>query len=906
MNLRNKLSVMVLTVLMLLVVACGGSGQTTEPATPEATHTPLPIGSVAPEATHTPLPTANDTSAALETLTPTPQSPKGTAATLQNVTLAETVHRPADSVQCETYESGQCAELRWQPVTGLRTGVVGALAISPSDPDVVYAGFDSNDMSLWRSDDAGTTWTHVDSTAHVSGIAVSPTDANIVIHSVIEGDVIYSSKWGVESVIPLSRRGTENPRFSAIAYAPRHPNIVYTSASGRREGAGQREGDSAEFFSSFDGGQTWSLAGTCVACGVTYSIQVDPTDPSTVWVGSTTGVRASYDGGSTWTTNLLAGVAGDRSQVLGLAFHPEKPIRLLAATAEDGVYRSNDGGQVWVQSNIGLGTDRIHAVAFAPNNPEVVYLTTHLGIYRSDDGGSTWEPRSNGLGYQFVHAIAIDPRDSDIAYVGTASELHTLHPTHKQQGLHRGEGIYKTLDGGRTWALSDAGIEEDNLVVMTPHPRLPFELWTGATAGRGGFTTTDAGDSWLFSANIAAHYPMVFAYSHSFPTVQYLSSLYVSNELVRSTDNGVTWHSLTTGLQQGVSETSREKGLFDPNKRWHVHTHGLAVAPSDSNIVYAGTISHPTTREQYNLDGAHIFKSSNGGNTFEEVDNGFPTETQTSINAIVIHPTDPNIVYVMTSRFESVKAIGVYKTVNGGQLWQPVNNGLDLETNDLQIDPADPETLYAAARGGVYKSVDGGTSWKLSSNGLLGGEVKDLAIDPVNPLILYAATYNGVFRTKNGGEIWYPVNLDLPIIGSGRVGGFDHDRVLEVDATGKVVYAIIRATDKDRFAGRLLYRAVLGTPDPVIYEFEVNGETINVQSTSHISNLFVDLVDREIRFTVAGPVGTVSRTTVTVPKKVLSELTSAIVDGKDLSVQIAGTSVSFEFPHNGQRQVTIR
>ncbi|MCH2465838.1 MAG: hypothetical protein MK237_08040, partial [Gemmatimonadetes bacterium] len=148
-----------------------------------------------PTATLTPVPMSTSTSVSS---TATPQSPKRAIATLQNVTLAETVHRPADSVQCETYESGQCAELRWQPVTGLRTGVVGALAISPSDPDVVYAGFDSNDMSLWRSDDAGTTWTHVDSTAHVSGIAVSPTDANIVIHSVIEGDVIYSSKWGVE------------------------------------------------------------------------------------------------------------------------------------------------------------------------------------------------------------------------------------------------------------------------------------------------------------------------------------------------------------------------------------------------------------------------------------------------------------------------------------------------------------------------------------------------------------------------------------------------------------------------------------------------------------------------------------------------------------------------------------
>ena len=106
--------------MLLLLVACGGGDEPSDMPTPQSTSTYTPV-------LPTPIPTA----------TTTPQSPKGTAATLQNVTLAETVHRPADSVQCETYESGQCAELRWQPVTGLRTGVVGALAISPSEPDVV-------------------------------------------------------------------------------------------------------------------------------------------------------------------------------------------------------------------------------------------------------------------------------------------------------------------------------------------------------------------------------------------------------------------------------------------------------------------------------------------------------------------------------------------------------------------------------------------------------------------------------------------------------------------------------------------------------------------------------------------------------------------------------------------------
>ena len=143
---------------------------------------------------------------------------------------------------------------------------------------------------------------------------------------------------------------------------------------------------------------------------------------------------------------------------------------------------------------------------------------------------------------------------------------------------------------------------------------------------------------------------------------------------------------------------------YNPNKAWRVHSHGLAVAPSDSNIVYVGTISDSAGREDYSLSGAHIFRSKDGGETFTEVSNGFPTETATSINSIVIHPTNPDIVYLMTSSFESEKGIGIYKTVTGGNEWFSVNNGLDRETNDLQIDPINPEILYAATANGIYKT----------------------------------------------------------------------------------------------------------------------------------------------------------------------------------------------------------
>jgi photosystem II stability/assembly factor-like uncharacterized protein len=819
------------------------------------------------------------------------------------------------SDECSKFTGGECSELQWERVTGLRTGVVGALTIAPSNPDVIYAGFDSNDMSVWRSDDAGATWFHVAESAHVSGVAVKPTDANTVIHGVIEGDLLFSSEGGSESDIALSLRGTNNYRFSAVAYAPNSPEIAYSSSSGRREGSQDRRGDSAEVYLSSDSGQNWTLAGICGGCGVFHTIVVDPSDKNLLYAATVTGVRRSSDGGATWSNNLLTGLTGRGSEVLGIAIKPDSTGHILAATSEHGVFRSDDSGTTWVESNQGLETDMTHKVVYSASDPNVVYLTTHNGVYRSEDGGRNWKHRSDGLLYEFVSAIAVDPRNADVAYVGTASELHLFHTEHEQEGLHRGEGIYKTVDGGLNWFLSDRDIEESNLIVMTPHPKLPFEMWTAASAGRGGFITTSAGGSWLFSASDAAHYPMVFAYSHSFPSIQYLTSLYPNSEFIRSDDGGETWKKLGERLRDGVSQQTRESGLYNPNKAWRVHSHGLAVAPSDSNIVYVGTISDSAGREDYSLSGAHIFRSKDGGETFTEVSNGFPTETATSINSIVIHPTNPDIVYLMTSSFESEKGIGIYKTVTGGNEWFSVNNGLDRETNDIQIDPINPEILYAATANGIYKTVNGGNSWESKSDGLLDGvtgfperrqrEVFDLALNPLNPMVLYAAGYMGVYKSKNGGDSWYLVNRDLPIYSSRAESAFDHDRVIEIDASGKVIYAVVGTREQDRLDTMLLYRAILGTPEPFLYKFSIEGEFVSINSTSHLSNLIVNKETQVLGVTASGPVGTTGNFSIALPEVLLPGPFSVEVDGRSVTADIEGQATNFSFSHTGEDQIIV-
>ena len=156
---------------------------------------------------------------------------------------------------------------------------------------------------------------------------------------------------------------------------------------------------------------------------------------------------------------------------------------------------------------------------------------------------------------------------------------------------------------------------------------------------------------------------------------------------------------------------------------------------------------HDSVYRLFNLNGAHIFRSSDGGQSFTEASVGFPISTQTSINALVVHPNKPEVAYAMTSLHETSTAIGIYKTTNGGNSWSPVNDGLDLLTNDLQIDPVNPEVLYAATESGIYKTTDGAASWRYLSVDESGTPIIDLAIDPINPLTLYAFSPHTLYRT---------------------------------------------------------------------------------------------------------------------------------------------------------------
>ena len=827
-------------------------------------------------------------------------------ASLHRVSLPDATHSIANIDRCETFDNAQCAELRWEQIDGLLAGAITTIQVSPTNPDIIYAGVDSNDMSLWKSENSGTDWELAHIMAHTSDIAISPERSSTILYSVLEEGIFRSTNSGKtwNTVIGSSELDwvrSSGLYFKALAFSSDSPQIAYAVASYER---GPTFGD-AEIFRSDTAGLTWTHNGSCTDCGSVYTVQIQPDQPDTVWVTSDTGVHRSDNSGSTWTGNVITGLAKYKAATIGLAVHPDSPQTLLASTATAGVFRSIDGGQSWNTSSTGLGNLKTHQIEFSLADHMVAYVTTHDGIYRSDDGGQTWIRRDGGLNYTYTNAISIDPRNPDIAYVGTGVELHTAHTDHVNEGIHEGGGLYKTTNGGITWSRIDQEMEESKIVSMATHPYLPFSLWIGGKAGRGAFTTPDAGDTWLHAAWRAAHYPMVFAFSHSFPSVHFLTSSVSLAEVTTSTDGGETWISLASGLGKAVDQSSRAKKLpSETDDFFHVHLHGFAVAPSDPSVLYTGTIYDPSMFEQYSMMGAVIFTSRDGGITWVENSNGFPIETPTALNAFVVHPTDPDTAYAMTSKYESQKAIGIYKTEDGGSSWRAVNSGIDLNTQDLQIDPLSPEILYAATESGVYKTINGAESWNLASSGLTSGrDVFDLAINPLNPLLIYAATSSGVYKTKNGGDDWYAVNLGFPFLASAPFG---HDRTIEIDATGQIVYVAV-STKPDGFQGeKQVYRAIIEPLVTIDYMFNINDETIQLESNSHVYDMTYDQNVKELRFTSAGPSGITGKTKTIIPISFFTGPFTVTVDGNTIEKSVDGQSVYFEQIFTGRSAIVIK
>ena len=688
----------------------------------------------------------------------------------------------ANAASCEKFIGSECAELQWEKNTP-GVGEVAEIAISSTNPEVMCAGFDANAHTFYKSKDGGKNWRRIDGIGdHTQDLAISSKNPNIVyiatseIHttdlSIKPTNVDNKNRPFNTETQPVLSPGIafgSGDTFSTIEIFEGDESIIYAATRGSDYG----KPIPPKFFRTKDGGANWHEIPTNLP--IINVVSIDPKNADTIYLGSSDGIYVSFDGGV--TINRL------RQEFNVISIEIANDGQMIVAATPNNVIRSLDGGKNWQDVTDKLSD--IHRVRIARSNLNILYASTFNGVFRSNDKGNTWNDASGNLKGKNIHIVTIHPTDPDTAFIGHSSLWGAIRARGRyNEGLLSHQGIFKTEDGGNTWKRSDNGIEEYNFEEVAVNPSLPYEAWFEAIASVGGHKTNDAGQNWRLAQLPTLHYPMRIEYSLQDKDKIFATS---RSNIGISKDGGVNWQQIESGIFfQGVE---RGKSLYRSEYGSGIHLHGLEVNPNDDNILYAGSVHDKIFKLP--LEGAHIFKSEDGGKTWKESDEGFPHEKHTAIHDITVDPKSPNVIYVATTEHEAEVGIGIYKSTDAGKAWKSANNGLDsLNVHTIIVHPKNTYQLIAATGSGLYKSINGGETWTKKTF----SDSFDVEYVIDNPDIVYASTHNGVLKSRDFSDTWYKVNYGLPE-GEGQGIG--------VDKTGKVIYAAVR--DKGLYIARLTF-----------------------------------------------------------------------------------------------------
>jgi uncharacterized protein (TIGR03437 family) len=452
---------------------------------------------------------------------------------------------------------------------------------------------------------------------------------------------------------------------------------------------------------SSDAGNTWQQAGSPGPFPV-YSLAVDTTS-HIVYAGTNGGgVGTSADGGATWKSSGLA-----NGMVLSLAV--DSSSALYAATSSAGAQFSHDHGVTWTLLNTGV--DRLNKFGYGiwidPRNNQKIIVGNEAmwGLVWSQDGGATWSAAGSGFTGRGSRGVAFDPTDSRRVYAGALN----------------GSGFFKSTDGGLTWSPRHFGSSAVYVIAVAVDPSSPNAVYVG-TQNEGFFKSTDYGDTW---APVGTGLSGAITYLTVDPTEGGRLFASTATAFYLSEDGGVTWTNV----------------LNSP--AWTV-----TIDPGDPSRVYA------TARTQ------GVFRSSDGGHTWQSVNSGLTSLTMGRSAPVIIDPTNQQALYVGS------EVGGVFKSLDGGDHWFAANSGLsDLSVLGLAMDPAKPSVLYACGPSGVFKTLTGAEAQTASIvisailNGASNlqipvspGEIVVITGSGLGPAELIAATAaNGLYSTQLSG-----------------------------------------------------------------------------------------------------------------------------------------------------------
>ncbi len=664
-------------------------------------------------------------------------------------------------------------QMRWRLIGPFRGGRVLAVAGVPGNPRVYYFGAAAG--GVWKTTDGGESWSPIFDDQPVSSIgalAVAPTNPDMVYvgtgeacirNDISYGDGIYKSTDGGKTWKNVGLKDTRH--IGRVLVHPKNPDVVYVAALGHAYGPNPERG----IFRSTDGGRTWQkiLYKDEKTGGIDISFA--PGNPQVLFAalweasrspysmtsgGPGSGLYKSTDGGDSWQRIEGHGLPEGTLGRIGVSVSPADPNRVYAmieTAKENALYRSDDGGENWKMVNNHSRWVRpwyFNHVLADPKSPDTVYVLD-LAAYRSTDGGKSFSDLRAQHGDH--HAIWVDPNDPDRIIDGNDG------------------GATISVNGGKSWTAQDNqptaqfyhaatdsrwpyrvyGSQQDNTSVSI---RSRSDLgaigerdWHPVGGGECGYIIPDRRD----------------------PDIVYAGA-----------QNGqfTRWDG-RTGQAQNISpqgETQRSHPAADGQHRlqW---TAPMAVSPHDPAVLYLG--------------GEVLFKTANGGQSWSVISpdltrndkskqqssggltpDDSSAEYYDTIFTVAESPVQKDLIWVGTDDGY------VQLTRDGGKNWlnvtpkqMPAWSLMSL----LDPSPFHAGTAYIAVdrhrfddlRPYIYKTSDYGRTWTQITSGIPDGAyVHAVRQDPSRKGLLYAGTETGVFVSFDDGGSWQRLRLNLPTV----------------------------------------------------------------------------------------------------------------------------------------------
>jgi photosystem II stability/assembly factor-like uncharacterized protein len=682
----------------------------------------------------------------------------------------------AASMAAQPYDPGLFAGMRWRLVGPFRGGRALAAIGVPAEPNRFYFGAVGG--GVWRTDNAGRTWESVfddQPIASIGAIAVAPSNPEVLYVGSGEADMrsdisygngMYKSSDGART---WTRIGLEDSRqIGRILVDPKDADLVFVAALGHAYGPNAQRG----VFRSRDGGKSWQRVLFKDENTGAIDLAFDPSNPKTIFAalwqtrrppwnvyppsnGPGSGLYRSDDGGDNWRPITGAGFPSEKLGRIGIAFAPSDPRRVYAIVdaKEGGLYSSGNGGSTWKRAS---ADTRIWergwyfgGVTVDPKDPDTVYVCD-TAMYRSTDGGKTFVPVKGAPGGDDYHSLWIDPADprrmivaSDQGAVVSLDRAKTWSSWYNQPtaqfyhvstdnrfpywiyGAQQDSGAAATP--GRTdyrsilsrdWRPIAVGGENG---YIAPDPSNP-EILYGGGVGRFDWKTLqeeDVDPTLAYPGEYRRTWTLPLAFSPRNPRLLYYSNQF----LFQTTDGGKHWEKISSDL------TREDPGVpanLDPVTAQNAAVHGprkgviYAIAPSPlaDGLLWCGT------------DDGLIWVTRDAGKNWENVTPRQLTPWS-KVGILEASHFDPRTVYAAVDRHRlDDLAAHIYRTRDGGKTWTEIAQGIPTGSyvHVVREDPARRGLLYAGTETGVFVSFDDGDRWQSLKQNLPICSVRDISV----------------------------------------------------------------------------------------------------------------------------------------------------------------------------------